>query len=233
MKKIFTIISTIAISLITIAQNNNSTETNNQSHEYVDLGLSVKWATCNIGADSPEDYGYCFAWGEIIADKGMYLWRTYKHNISHSDYYSDGFTKYCTKSWLGRDGFEDNKTNLEQMDDAAHISWGGKWRIPTESEFKELKKNCTWTWTSQNDVNGYLVTSNIEGYTNRSIFLPAAGLKFGDYYRSHIEEEGYYWTSSLPSDKVEKASCLAFFSEYIVVFPFERCYGLSIRPIHP
>ena len=145
---------------------------NTGNHEYVDLGLSVKWATCNVGASKPEEYGDYFAWGET-QPKNTYDWSTYKWcNGSY-----DTQTKYCTKSSYGT---VDNKTQLELSDDAARANWGGSWRMPTDAEMTELREQCTWTWTTQNGVYGYKVTSKKSGYTNKSIFLPAAG------YRSSV-----------------------------------------------
>jgi hypothetical protein len=132
-------------------------------HEYVDLGLSVKWATCNVGATKPEEYGDYFAWGETTP-KDAYDWSTYKWcNGGPSTQ-----TKYCTNSSYGT---VDNKTTLDLSDDAACANWGGSWRMPTRAEQDELRNNCTWTWTTQNGVNGYKVT----GTNGNSIFLPAAG----------------------------------------------------------
>ena len=104
-------------------------------HEYVDLGLSVKWATCNVGANKPEDYGDYFAWGEL-APKTTYNW-------SYS--------------------YTDNPTTLPLANDAACANWGGRWRMPTKDEQDELREQCTWNWTSQNGVNGYKVTSKKNG----------------------------------------------------------------------
>lgn len=132
----------------------------------VDLGLSVKWATCNIGANSSEEYGGYYAWGET-EEKSDYSIETYKW--ANGDYY---FTKYCTDS---NNGIVDGKTTLSLEDDVAHIKWGGDWRIPTYSEICELIEKCTWIWTSLNGVNGCIVT----GPSGNSIFLPAAGWRDG------------------------------------------------------
>ena len=146
----------------------------NAQHEFVDLGLSVKWATCNVGATKPEEYGDYYAWGET-EPKSEYTISSYK--------YSKGsvgtLTKYCTECEyvLGYNGFIDNKIVLDPEDDAAHVKWGGKWRMPTIDEWKELVNNCNWIWTIQNGINGYVITSNKEGYTDYSIFLPAADIK--------------------------------------------------------
>ena len=137
----------------------------NNGHEYVDLGLSVKWATCNVGASKPEEYGDYFAWGET-QPKDYYDWSTYKWcNGSY-----DTLTKYNTNS---SDGTVDNKTTLDLSDDAARANWGGSWRMPTSAEQDELCNNCTWTCTKINGVEVYKVTSNING---NFIFLPSQAI---------------------------------------------------------
>ena len=135
-------------------------------HEYVDLGLSVKWATCNVGAESPEDYGDYFAWGETTS-KSTYNLSTYKYCNGSST----TLTKYNTSSSYGT---VDNKTQLDLTDDAARANWGGSWRMPTYAEWTELCEQCTWTWTSQNGVKGYKVTSKSNC---NSIFLRATGYR--------------------------------------------------------
>ena len=137
------------------------------THEYVDLGLSVKWATCNVGASKPEDNGNLYAWGETEV-KEQYTMRTSKWGSPFS------LKKYNINS---EQGTVDNKTTLDLEDDVAHVTWGGNWRMPTREEMDELHDNCTWEWTTINGVNGYRVTSKKQGYTNRSIFLPASGYK--------------------------------------------------------
>lgn len=135
----------------------------------VDLGLpsGLKWASCNVGAEKPEDYGNYYAWGEVLP-KENYSWATYKYANEAS---SNKLTKYCDNTKYGDNGFTDNKTALDLEDDVAHVNWGGNWRMPTDDEWSELN-NCTWTWVTQNGVNGYLVASKTNG---NSIFLPAAG----------------------------------------------------------
>ena len=185
-------------------------------HEFVDLGLSVMWATCNIGASSPSDNGSYFAWGET-RQKSEYNWENYMFRVSGNSHENVTFSKY--NSTYGR-GVVDNKTRLDFSDDAARINWGGTWRMPTKAELDELQTKCTWTWTTVGGKGGYLVTSKTNG---NSIFLPAAGS--GANIRV-----GYYWSSSissLPGD----ASCL-----YISYSSFEcdggsRSYGYSIRPV--
>ena len=193
---------------------------NTGNHEYVDLGLSVKWATCNVGATKPEEYGDYFAWGET-EPKDYYDWSTYKWcNGSY-----DTQTKYCTNSSYGT---VDNKTVLDKEDDAAAVNWGGNWRMPTDAEMTELRNNCTWTWTTQNGVKGYQVT----GPNGNSIFLPAAGCRRG----SSLDDAGSYgvfWSSSLLSGNPHIACALYFNSDSVNWYRNGRRYGPSVRPVCP
>ena len=185
-------------------------------HEYVDLGLSVKWATCNVGATKPEEYGDYFAWGET-QPKTTYSWSTYKWCNGY-----DKQTKYCTQRRYGR---VDKKTVLKKADDAAAVNWGGSWRIPTKAEQDELLNNCTWTWTTQNGVNGYKVTSKKNG---NSIFLPAAGYGGG----SSLTVAGSYWSSSLRTDQPVDVYTLFFNSSNVGLGNNGiRCVGRSVRPV--
>ena len=179
-------------------------------HEYVDLGLSVKWATCNVGATTPEGYGDCFAWGET-EPKYYYDWSTYKYcNGSHNT-----MTKYCVDSYYGT---VDNKTTLELTDDAARVNWGGNWRMPTIAESDELKStsNCTWIWITQKGVNGYKVTSKKNG---NSIFLPVAG------------RWSFYWSSSLDTDDNNGAFGLQLNSDDLYWYGGSRYHGQSVRAV--
>ena len=189
---------------------------------YVDLGLSVKWATCNVGASKPEEYGDYFAWGET-KPKDYYNWSTYKWcNRTRNTQ-----TKYCTDSDYGT---VDNKTTLDLSDDAARANWGGSWRMPTKAEQDELRENCTWTWTTQNGVKGYKVTSKKSGYTNKSIFLPAAG----GHYGSSLDlagSRGDYWSSSLNTAFPYCAYDLSFSSDYVNWDNYYRRNGFSVRPV--
>ena len=205
------------------AEPEDQTNTEN-GYEYVDLGLSVKWATCNIGASKPEEYGDYFAWGEV-APKETYDWSTYKW--CNGSYYNT-LTKYCTNSDFGT---IDNKTVLEAADDAARANWSGSWRMPTDAELTELREQCTWTWTTQNGVYGYKVTSKKSGYTNKSIFLPAAGYRRGSslYYAG---SSGDYWSSSLGTDDYpSNAYDLDFYSDYVSRRCNSRSCGRSVRPV--
>ena len=184
----------------------------------VDLGLSVKWASCNVGAESPEGYGGYYAWGET-EEKSNYSWSTYKWcNGSY-----DTMTKYCTNSSYGT---VDNKTVLDPADDVAHVSWGGNWRIPTLDEIKELIDDCTWQWTSVNGVNGQKVT----GPNGNSIFLPAAGYRYGTelYDRGSY---GNYWSGTLLENLSYYAYDLYFNSGCRNWDINYRSNGFSVRPV--
>lgn len=197
----------------------------------VDLGLSVLWATCNLGANAADDYGDYYAWGEtepyydcqypLIWKKGVtagYDWKSYKW--CNGTYYS--LTKY---NYSDSEGIVDNKTVLEKVDDAASVKLGGNWRMPTIQEWAELKTECTWTWTSQNGVNGSLVT----GPNGNSIFLPAAGER--NYTALERGSFGSYWSSSL-------STSYSFCARYVTFAPtgvYEkynyRYLGFTIRPV--
>lgn len=196
-------------------------------YEYVDLGLSVLWATCNVGATMPEGYGDYYAWGET-EPKIVYSGSTYKYfNGSSST-----LTKYCNSSSYGNNGYTDTKTTLDPDDDVAHVKWGGDWRMPTKDEFTELRNNCTWTWITLNGVKGYRVTSKKSGYTDRSIFLPAVGYR-SDTGLYDVGSDGYYWSSSLYTDYPDYAWYLNFYSDYYFTINFDRSCGLSVRPVCP
>ena len=185
----------------------------------VDLGLSVKWATCNLGASNPEEYG------------GYYQWAG-TQDVTSTDIYLDEYSTpyYSTYYGLTKYNDVDNKTVLDPEDDAAHVMLGDEWRIPTEEEWKELRENCTFIWTTRNGVNGYEVISNKPGYTSRSIFLPAAGHRQNDqlYYPG---SEGQYWSSSLFAGFYANGrSFIAPDYRFITLLGF-RYEGLSVRPV--
>ena len=210
-----------------------STDGNENGYDYVDLGLpsGLKWATCNVGASKPEDYGNHYAWGETETKSNynwIYQWSTYIWcNGSQKT-----LTKYCNNSSYGYNGFIDNKTFLDPEDDAAHVNWGGKWRMPTDGDWTELLNNCAWIWTRQNNVYGYKVVSKIAGYRDKSIFLPAAGFSnVGTYVRA--SEVGYYWSFNLSKDIPYSAHCFRFDSYYNKLGKSgdERPLGMSVRPV--
>ena len=208
-----------ALSLPAFSIGNDNGEESGVPYEAVDLGLSVKWATCNVGATAPEQSGGYYAWGET-EEKKNYEWSTYKWCNGSSD----TMIKYCTNSSYGT---VDNKTVLDPEDDVAHVKWGGNWRMPTKTEQDELRTNCTWTWTTQNGVYGYKVTSKTNG---NSIFLPAAGDRSGTYL-NYSGSYGYYWSSSLGGSRSSIAYFLGFYSGSYDWGNSNRDYGHSVRPV--
>ena len=186
--------------------------------EAIDLGLSVKWATCNLGAEQPEDYGEYYAWGETET-KSSYSWTTYKFGTNSSG----PFSKYNTRISYGT---VDDKIVLEPGDDVARVKLGGGWRIPTDAEWTELRTKCTWTRTTQNGVNGYKFTAS----NGNSIFLPAAGCRDDTDLRA-AGSDGYYWSSSLATDIPSYARGVFFYPSDVSWYNFLRCYGQSVRPV--
>ena len=185
----------------------------------VDLGLSVKWASCNVGATAPEEYGGYYAWGET-EEKSDYSWSTYKY----CNGIPTSITKYCTSSTYG---IVDNKTTLEPADDVATVKWGSNWRIPTKAEIDELRNNCTWQWTTLNGVDGYRVT----GPNGNSIFLPAAGRLGSEVnYRGSM---GFYRSSSLDSSYSYETYYLFFYSIHYGGGNSDRNCGHTVRPVCP
>lgn len=185
-----------------------------EAEDYVDLGLpsGTLWATCNVGATSPEDYGDYYAWGETT---------------TKSDYSSSSSLTYgLSNSQLLSQGIIDGNKNLTPSYDAATANWGGTWRLPTKTEFKELKKKCTWQWTTQNGKNGYKIT----GPNGNHIFLPAAGYRSGSSLGS-AGERGGYWSSTPNESSSDYAYYLYFDSAYHYVSWSHRYYGRSVRPV--
>ena len=174
-----------------------------KGHEWVDLGLpsGIKWATCNVGASRPEEYGYYFAWGET-REKSSY---DEDNSVTFRKDYGDigGDSRY----------------------DAAKANWGGDWRMPTYDELNELNTKCTWTWTTQNGVNGY----NVEGPNGNSIFLPAAGRRLGTSL-NYTGEYVSYWSSSPYESGTDGAYGLNI-NGGLISFLSYRYYGRSVRPV--
>lgn len=218
-------------------------------YEYVDLGLSVKWAIYNIGATKPEEYGDYFAWGDTTTyyeagyaqetpqahwkdgKSSGYTWTNYRLRTSGNSYDNVKLSKYNTNSKYGS---IDNNTTLDPEDDVAHVKWGGNWRMPTKLEQDELRNNCTWKWydsgnTEFNGVAGYKVTSNIEGCTDRFIFLPAAGHR-SDVSLDQVGSVGYYLSSSLYTDRPYDAWNIYNYERANYNY---RYYGFSVRPVCP
>ena len=181
----------------------------------VDLGLSVKWATCNVGAYAPEEYGDYFAWGETSAKL--------EYNSSNCPTYG------LSISELQSQGYIDNDGNLTPQYDAATVNWGGDWRMPTYDELNELRNNCTWTWTTQNGVIGYSVT----GPNGNSIFLPTAGYRY-ESSLYHVGNFGSSWSSTPCEDNANYAYYLRLFyftSSTYNILSDPRCHGYSVRPV--
>lgn len=204
-------------------EENNSKSDN---HEYVDLGLpsGTLWATCNVGANKPEEYGDYFAWGETKPKK-TYNFDNYKWGDGDGN-----VTKYCEYSICGT---VDNKTELLPEDDAATANWGSSWRMPSLTQIKELfdSGNTTSKWTTQNGVNGYQITSKKNGKT---LFLPAAGSRAGEGELDKPGDRGEYWSRSLYS--LENGSaCASDIQFYASNFSYEgacnRVTGGSVRPV--
>ncbi len=194
-------------------------------HAYVDLGLpsGLLWATCNVGADNPEDYGDYFAWGET-QPKDTYNWSNYQY--CNGDY--NTLTKYCNKSSYGYNGFTDDLTTLLPEDDAATANWGSDWRMPTKEEWQELLDNTTNTWTTQNGVNGRLFTAS----NGNSLFLPAAGYRSdSDLY--YAGSYGYCWSSSLYTGYPPYRAWSFHFDSgnYLVDYFINRNCGRSVRGV--
>lgn len=196
---------------------NNSGGTYN-GHAYVDLGLpsGTLWATCNVGADTPEDFGDKFAWGET-SPKDTYNWITYVHCYSN---YRE-LTKYCPKSNYGLWGYTDTLTILQPEDDAATANWGNGWCMPTKEQWEELKANTNSRWTSQNDVYGRVFAGN-----GQSLFLPAAHINSWDGWSEEIR----YWSSSLGGSP-ECADEFYYGDGNPGIYGSNRCYGESVRPV--
>lgn len=192
-------------------------------HAYVDLGLpsGTLWATCNVGADTPEGYGDYFAWGET-QPKTTYNWITYRYCNGSSDQ----LTKYCSNSSYGYNGFTDNLTVLQPNDDAATANWGSGWCMPTEAQWRELCQNTTATWTTQNGVNGRLFTAS----NGSSLFLPAAGCRWLDGLYD-AGSDGNYWSSSLYTSLPGGAWYFNFNSGSTCMGYCNRILGPSVRAV--
>ncbi len=199
---------------VTVAAAPENIEGEHNGHKYVDLGLpsGTKWATCNVGASSPEEYGGYYAWGEV-AEKGDYTWENYA-------YYNDNTDDF---QYIGS---EISGTQY----DVAHVQWGGSWRMPTLAQCKELLECCSSSWTSVNGVNG----RKFVGPNGNSIFLPAAGYRWNDYL-NYAGSDGYYWSGTLyGSDGFDfHAYYLYFYSAYLYWYNDGRGCGRSVRPVCP
>ena len=222
----------------------SSSGDSNENQGVVDLGLSVKWGTCNLGASKPEEYGDYYAWGETdfyyleghAYDNPCNDWKEGKSSgygggsYKWYDYSNNTLTllKYNLDPSLG---IVDGKTVLDPEDDAAHVKLGEKWRIPTDNDWVDLCFYCTLTWTTENGVKGIKMTSKKVGYTGRSIFLPAGGSRY-DYELYRIGEKGCYWTSTLDYRSVFASSWDFETLNSMNPSNIPRDLGILIRPVY-
>ena len=215
-------------------------DTEIKTPEIVDLGLSVKWASFNLGATKPEEFGDFYAWGETepYYKPGQALvkdpdWKLGKESGYDTPSYqwslgsANTLTKYCVDPAYGANGFIDGDIALDPDDDAAHVKLGGYWRMPTEAEQNELQARCSWTWVTKGNVNGYKVT----GPNGNSIFLPAAGYRMMDWFTNN-NSNGYYWSSSLYTGDSQAACAVEFHSTNFYWTGCPRETGYSIRPVY-
>lgn len=190
--------------------------------DVVDLGLSSKYATCNLGATSPEESGDYFAWGELE---------------TKSIFNTDNYLYFAKRNYkYGREGDCSRLdptiiTILNPEDDLAHLRLGGTWRLPSLTDIAELHDNCTWRWTTRKGVKGYFISSKVEGYTDHSIFLPAAGFGLNSETINACKS-CYYWTSYLYNQNALHAIATVFDQHILIRYlPFIRYAGLTIRPV--
>lgn len=213
---------TLAVSNAITYQSNATASSSNATvsvPDAIDLGLSVKWASFNLGASKPEEAGYYYKWGETTPadDKG---WETYKYANGNNR----TLTKYCSDSKYGDNGFTDEKVQLEPIDDAVIVNLGESWRMPTIDEIYELIRKCKWKWTKYHGIRGYRVT----GPNGRYIFLPVTSWK--DDRDGSIANVNYgeYWSSSVGGNN---SGNLGFYSEQKSYYASNRAYGFAIRPV--
>lgn len=223
MKKILLLLA-IALPFVFISScgddKDNDEPVTPDNHEYVDLGLpsGTLWATCNVGADTPEEMGDYFSWGET-APKEVYDMDNYKWYDSSSD----KLTKYCTDSKYGT---VDYKTELLPEDDAAYVNWGSMWRMPTLEQQQELIERCTWKWVERNGIYGRLVT----GPNGNTLFLPAADYR-GDNSLNNVQTIGAYWSRTLDSGYPSGLYFRNFDWESVYLFSHIRSHGFTVRPV--
>lgn len=209
-------------STVASAHDFNITDESNKTGEAIGLGLpsGIKWASCNVGATAPEEYGGYYAWGET-EEKEKYGWHNYK-------WCDNNYT--LTKYWAENSCKIDNITTLDPEDDVAHVKWGGNWRMPTTAEIEELRMECTWEWATLNGVIGAKIT----GPNGNSIFLPAAGDK--DYNSAEYQGYGgFYWSNHLSIVESKDARALYFETDnydYYGWDEFGRYYGHTVRPVY-
>lgn len=192
------------------------------SSDWVDLGLpsGLLWAKCNVGANSPQEFGDYFAWGETIT-KSNYDWDTYK-------YWQDMLlTKYCGNSAWGYNGYSDNLNKLEPMDDAATVNMGSQVHTPTKAEWEELIANTTQTYTTIDTTHGILFT----GSNGNTMFLPCAGQHYRFFSLFDGNDAGFYWSSSLRENFSYESWFVLFNADTLRVHYVNRPVGYSVRGV--
>lgn len=201
--------------VMTVSKRNPGPLTGNiNGHQWVDLGLpsGVKWATCNVGATAPEEFGDYYAWGETSPKDDYSPETSLYHRIPFAS--------------LVKSGVTDPNGNLTMKHDIANISWGGSWRMPTDEEFQELVDLCDWEFTNYNGINGYMVT----GSNKETIFIVAAGYRINTELE-HTDEYGDYWSSSVVKDRSGAACSLGYSPKSYGRRCYHRFRGRSIRPV--
>lgn len=228
MKKIiYALMMMVGVVGCVLVPNDVTTSGQVDGYDYVDLGLSVKWATYNVGATKPTEYGDYFAWGEN-QPKEIYNFGTYKWCKGENNSFSTLY-KYVRTNTVGS---IDNKTELESQDDAATVNWGEGWRTPTKEEQQELLDGCIWKWVKDfggSGINGNIGISKVNG---NSIFLPANGIRLREKNNTHgIGRYGNYWSSSL-SQEESMAYIIHYLDEQIVWdSQNSRDIGIGVRAV--
>jgi len=233
--KIFAIATVVimGVTFIACSSDDDDSKPIHDSVKYVDLGLpsGLKWATCNIGATKPEEYGDYYAWGETKT-KAAYEWSNYKWMQQGKSEW-----KYITKytiadSWIegiwynGMKFIGDGKSVLEPGDDVATAKLGSPWRMPTIANIRELIYNCTWEWTEVNGVKGCKGT----GPNGKSIFLPAAGFRTGSKLLDK-GNSGSFWSSELSAYSSSAYNFEFLVNESPTMPHCIRMLGFSVRPV--
>jgi hypothetical protein len=230
MKKLMKAVAALMLMTAVVYPAESMNAQTHKGHAYVDLGLpsGTLWATCNVGANNPWEYGNYYAWGETKTKK-TYDWNTYKYAKGDNA----KLTKYCKQSDYGNNGFEDKLTTLQSSDDAATANWGSGWCMPTKEQWEELL-NCTMVsdYRKLNGVYGMLFM----GYNGNQLFLPAAGYQDHsirwDREPSGAGSYGYYWSRSLNTFQADGAWRLELDSDDCHMYNhFNRNDGCSVRPV--
>ena len=221
-------VTLIGVTLAFLSCNGKTQSGKINGHSYVDLGLpsGTLWATCNIGAKSPQKDGDYFAWGETVP-KTNYSWSSYKYGIDENK-----LKKYCGIKSFGVNGFVDNLNKLESSDDAATVKWGKGWRTPTFEEWMELRKCCGHVWTTFKGVNGLLFIAT----NGKQLFLPAAGCCYDENLAIAKDRVGHNMANSLYVNHPNFAWGFFFDSSGCTIDEIQgrksRYFGVSIRPVH-